>query len=302
MTIQRISTYAVHQNTLRDVNGTQSRLVDLQKQLSSGFKTERFKGMPGQVEQFTQLEAKIRKTDGYIRNNEVILSRLNTTQVTLDKIIDISDDIEDLMVLRRSANADNIEFPLQMENLRKSVAKMLNSTFEGRYIFSGTATNVPPVQDEPFPAPVEVGTPDDGYYQGSKENVFVRAQDNFEIEYNVRADNPAFQKIFGAIEQALQGHTAEDDDEQMVAALDMLQSGLEGVITEQTKVNANIVAMENINERHVELKLYWQGVTETIINTDVVSVSTEVAIDQTILQATFQTFARVNQLRLADFL
>lgn len=301
MAIQRISTFAVHQGTLRDVNSTQANLFGLQKQLSSGFRAERFKELPGQVEQFTQLEAKIRKTDGYIRNNEVILSRLNTTQVTLDKIIEIADDMEDLMVLRRSANSQNINFAQQMNNLRQSAAKMLNSTFEGRYIFAGTATNRAPVMDEPFPDPVEAGVPDDNYYQGSKENVFVRAQDNFEIEYNVRADNSGFQKMFAAIELSLQAH-ANNDDTEVSQALDLIQQGMSEIIGDQTKVNANIVALENINERHTELKLYWQGVTESIINTDIVSVSTQVAVDQAVLQATFQSFATVNRLRLVDFL
>ena len=60
--------------------------------------------------------------------------------------------------------------------------------------------------------------------------------------------------------------------------------------------------MTNINTRHGSFKLYFLGVKEEIGNADLVSVSTQVAINQGILQASFQAFAKINSLKLADFL
>lgn len=304
MTIQRISTFAVHQGTLRDTSRVQSELANLQGQLSSGFKTDQFYGLDGQVEQYIQLDARIRKTDIYMENNEVILSRLNTTQVTMDKLIAIADDVEDLMTLRRNPTAaQNLNFPARLDALRKTATALLNTTFEGRFIFGGTRTDIPPVI-EPVPAPVETGVPDAGYYQGSSENLTARVQDNFDIEYNVRADDAGFQNFFAAIDLAIEGHNGEasEADETIQDAIKMIQESLAGMNTAQTKVNSNIVAINDINSRHSDLKLYWKTVKEEVINTDIVSVSTTVALNQAILQASFQAFARINQLRLSDYL
>jgi flagellar hook-associated protein 3 FlgL len=304
MTIQRISTYAVHQSTLRDSTRVQSELANLQGQLSSGKKTDKFLGLDGNVEQFVQLDAKIRKTDVYINNNELVLARLNTTQVTMEKLMQVSDDMENLMVLRRNpANADNLNFAAQLDALRKTATSLLNTTFEGRFIFGGTRTDTPPVMD-PQPAPIEEGVPDAGYYQGSNENLIVRSQDNFDIEYNVRADNSGFQKMFAAIDLAISADTSltQGADEKIQKAIQLMQDGLSDMNTAQTKVNGNIVTLTDINARHNDLKLYWKGVKDQAINTDIVSASTAVALNQAILQASFQTFARINQLKLSDYL
>jgi flagellin-like hook-associated protein FlgL len=62
------------------------------------------------------------------------------------------------------------------------------------------------------------------------------------------------------------------------------------------------VSLGEITDRHTSLSLYWKGVKENVIKTDLVAASTAVATDQAILQASFQTFAQVNRLRLLDFL
>ncbi len=77
---------------------------------------------------------------------------------------------------------------------------------------------------------------------------------------------------------------------------------LQGIIAAQATVNANKVQLTNIDTNLASSKLYWQGIQQGIGNTDVVSVSTQVAINQGILQAAFQAFAKISSLRLSDFL
>jgi flagellin-like hook-associated protein FlgL len=219
----------------------------------------------------------------------------------LQQIIDKVDEMEDLMVLRRNpALADDIAFEPQMRSMMSSVASELNVTFESKYLFAGTRTNRPPVT-VPVGANVTSGVPDDGYYQGSKTNVILRADDNVEIEARVRADNSAFQKIFAAANQAIEGHGANDDDT-IAAALDLLQEGLQQAIAIEATINADILSITNISERQSSLELYWTGVTEELSRTDILSISTKLAVDETILQASFQAFAGINQLRLVNYL
>lgn len=300
--VNRISTYTVFNNTLRDVNSTQTNLFDLQRQISSGFKTENFAGMNGQVEQFTFLEARIYKAQTYEENNAVNISRLQTMNVALDQIIEISDQMENLITLRRNgALENNIQFEQQMQAKIEALVGELNTTFEGKFIFGGTRSNVPPVKAGPTPKPVEFGVLDDGYYQGSKENTTMRADDNVELQAVLRADDDGFNKVLHAAFWSLEGH-AQDDDTIVVSAMNMLQSGIQDVIALQARNNVNVTRLNEINDRHASLRLYWQGVSEEIVKTDLVSASTKVAVDQAVLQATFQSFASVNQLRLSDFL
>ena len=299
MTIQRVSTYSMHQNTLGDVSRVQNNITNLQNQISSGKKTDNFQGLGSKVEHFVSLEDKMAKAENYIENNAVILSRVNTTRVVMEDIIDLVDDMENLIVASRNLGVeDSLDFDNQMGNMRDRLGEMLNTRFDGQYLFGGTRTNAPPVADNP--APLVPGVPDANYYDGSSEDVVARVDDNVEINYGVRADAEGFQKVFASISLAIESEG--ENDEGLGEALDLMQDGLKEVIAEQTSVNSNIVAIESITTRHGDLQLYWKGVSESLINTDIVEASTQLAIDQTVLQAAFQSFASLNRLRLVDFL
>jgi flagellar hook-associated protein 3 FlgL len=299
--ITRTSTFAANANFTNNFMRVQTRLFDAQNQISSGLKTQNFAGLAGQVEQFVSLEAKIRTSINYQENNAQNISRLETTKKALEQITNKADEMQNLIVLRRNpALANDIAFEQQMRAMMQSVASELNITFEAKYLFAGTRTNVPPVAD-PITPPFKVGEPDDSYYRGSKEDLTLRADERVEFAYRVRADNDAFQAIFAAAHQAIAAHNANDDS-MLARALDTLQGGIDKVIATTATVNADILAIENIRQRQNSLELYWKGVTEQLANTDILAVSTKLAADQTILQASFQSFATINQLRLTNFL
>lgn len=301
--VSRISTNAIFRNTLSDVNSTQAHLADLQGQLSSGLKTNKFSGLSGHVEQFTFLEAKIKKTQNYEDNNANNIARLQSTNVSITQLINAADTLEDLFVARRNpASAQDLNFEQQVKIKIDSIASELNSTFEGKFIFGGTKSNVKPVKDDPsVPAPVTLGTLDDGYYQGSKENQTARASDSVDFELGVRADDTAFQKLIHSAYLAIEGHKTNNDTT-ISQAIDLIQSGIQDIISRQSDVNTDIIRLQDINERHLALRTYWKGVTEDLSKTDILSVSTQVSVDQTVLQSTFQAFSKINNLRLVDFL
>jgi hypothetical protein len=56
------------------------------------------------------------------------------------------------------------------------------------------------------------------------------------------------------------------------------------------------------NDRHEAQDVYWKGVQEDKLNADVVALATKLSSDSATLQATFQTFARINNLKLSDYL
>lgn len=303
MAIQRISTVAIFQTTLRDVNKVQANLLDLQQQISSGIKAKDFKGLNGKVEQFTALEAKMRKSQLYQENNAIAISRLQTTNTALDQILQLADDMENLVTLRRNpATGQSLAFEEKARSALAGLASQLNTTLEGRYLFGGTRTDTPPVIDDPqVPSVNAEGVPDASYYRGSQDDIKLRAQENYEITYNVRADEEGFQKLIAGIQLAISG-AANNNDVKLGDSLTMIQEGIQEVIKLQGNVNGKIVELQQINERHESLELYWKGVTEDISKTDLVAASTQVAIDQSVLQASFQAFARINSLRLVDYL
>jgi len=302
MALTRISTYAQHQSTLRDMTQVQTRLIDLQNQISSGLKTPNFAGIAGEVEMLAAIEHKISRTRDYVDNNSVTLTRLTTTRNAIDAIIQVATDLRNQVLLRRNASFGNHDaFRAQVESGWRQIVGQLNVTSSGRHVFSGTRTDSPAVDDSSVPTLAVVGIADDGYYLGSKENVTARLQEDYDLELDVRADNEAFQNLMAGIAMAMQGNEA-NDDASLVRAYDMLSGALDGATSLQATVNADIVAVNQINEQHDAQRLYWQSVKEDLVNTDLVAAATEVARNQGLMQASFQIFARISALRLSDYL
>lgn len=301
--VGRISTYGVHQSLLRDSTRTQTNIFDLQNQLSSGLKSGTFSGLGGGVEQFADLESRMSRGQSYVDGGNIVAGRLDVMDNALNSIITTATDIKTLITLRRNAAVgDSVAYQAQLEGKWKELVAEMNATNEGRYLFSGTATNVPAVESNVFPVLQQDGVPDTGYYHGSNDDVSMRIDDSVSITYNVRGNDPAFQKIFAGIAMAGKFGTQAGESPQMQQAYDLIAEGVNDVIGVRAVVNGNKVAVQNTVDRIQGQLLYWKGIKEQISNTDIVAVSTEVAVNQGILQASFQAFARISNLKLSDFL
>lgn len=301
MVVSRVSTANLHQRTISDSLRVQSDLANLQNQVSSGMKSDNFQGLTGKVETFVQLEAKMKKSQTLVETNTLLVSRLQTTEVALDQIIDLADDYKNLLLVRNNAaSGDSVEFTIAARTMLETVAAQLNTSQEGRYLFGGTKTDTAPVVS-PVPGSALAGVPDDNYYQGSNIDMAARVQENYTITYGVRANDPAFQKLIAAFNLGLNAD-ASGSTEMLGKATELVQEALNEVIAVRARVQQNIVSIEDINARSEQLNLYWKGFTEQISKTDTVSASIEIATNQAILQASFQAYSTISSLRLTDFI
>ena len=302
MSVGRISTLGLQQVTLRDAIKAQALIADQQGQISSHQKSQDFAGLGGsESEQFLLLENKIAKTSLYVSNNNIALTRVNTTDNILSQVIETASSLQSIISQRRNAASDHSAFPENIKGAWQNLAGQLNTSLEGRYLFAGTRTDTQPVNTTDFPTLKTDGVPDDGYYQGSKSDISLRADDNIDITYNVRADDAGIQKIFAGLAMAKKGD-ANNSDVDLQKAYDLITQGLQGVISARAIVNQNKVSIDNINTQHDSLKLYFTGVKEEMGNSDILSLSTQVSVNQGILQAAFQSFSKINSLRLSDYL
>ena len=303
MVVTRISSYNLQQNTLGNAIGVQAKLFELQNQISSGYKTSTFQGLFGEVEAYTSLDDKIQRTDQYMKNNAITSSRINLMLESSSAVRDVATQARNIILTRRNdtGGENGAGFVNQMQQLWITISGELNASVEGRYLFGGIRTDTPPV-DNTFPSlENDSNSPEDSYYQGAKSNTQIRLQDDYDIPITARADDVSVQNIFAAFATAVEGHN-NNDDTLLARAYDLMSQGLDDLGTMEVDLATIQVNMDNVAARQDKMMLYWRGVKENIVNTDLVSASTEVATNQGILQAAFQSFARINQLNLSDFL
>lgn len=301
MAIPIVSTYSVIQKTINDVAKVQNDLFDAQVQLSSGKRSQDFVGIANETQEFLSLDGSISKANQFLGDNRIIETRITSTANALTNIVTIGNDLKNLISQRRAGVTNLSAFQNQLDGLWRQLTTELNTSVSNQYLFSGTRTNFPAVDTTEFPKLAVPGEPDDGYYVGSKQDITALLNDNAPLNYNIRADAGAFQKLFAALASASEGSKA-NGDLALKEAYDFAAEGVQDVISLQAINNANRVQVTTINTSLQNQVLYWRGVQEEIGNTDIVSVSTQLAIDQGILQAAFQAFAKIAALRLSDYL
>jgi len=301
MTIGTIGTFALFQTTLNDVSTVETNLTNEQQQLSSGNQFQNFADMGGQTQQFLSLSDSIARTTQYLDNHRPIEANVNSTSSILSQVITTATNLQNLMVQRLTGVQGNANFSGQLNASWQTLVGQLNTNVGNQYLFAGSATTTQPVNTTTFPELAVPGVPDAGYYQGSTQDLTTRIDDSTVVTYNVRADAPAFQNIFAGLAMAKQGDTI-GDNAMIQQAESLVAQGIQGVIALQATVGSTQLQLTTSDTNLNNQKLYWQGLQQSIGNTDIVSVSTQVAVNQSILQAAFQSFARITSLSLESFL
>jgi flagellar hook-associated protein 3 FlgL len=299
MAINNVSTYGSLQSLLQNMSQAQNALNNDQIAISSNHVSQTFDGLTGSIEQLTSFNAQIARLTNYQQDNSVDLSEQQASNNALGQIQQIATNVVSL-IAGQTGGIQNTgaAFQQQLQDELSSLTAQLNTTFGGNYIFSGTATGTAPVKS-PVPDPITVGVPDNSYYQGSDQDSTTRIGDNQTITNSIRADNTAFQQIFAGIAQASQPGAGTAD---LQNAENLVNTGLQGVIALQATVNSNIVNLQQVDTQNQTLQNYYSGLTTTLTQSNVVSLSTQVAQDQSVLEASFETFSRISSLSLANFL
>ncbi len=301
MVANRTSTLQFHQTLLGNFSRVQGDLVKLQRQISSGRIADTFQELNGKVEKVSSYEFKLSVTTQYVESNTQAIARLETMNGAVGSVISVTNELQSLITQARGAT--QAQYPIfaqaAMSKLDQ-IAGFLNTNIGGRYLFAGTKTNVPPVMS-PVPNNVNLGVPDTNYYQGNTTDQSVRAQENIEVSYGIRADNIAFQNLVASVHMFVDGL----NNNKMVnieAALELSNAAQEGLNAVQSKINGDSVLLQDINSFHGATDAYVRGIVGEETATDVAKASTEVALNEAILQASFSAFATVNNLRLTNFL
>ena len=146
-----------------------------------------------------------------------------------------------------------------------------------------------------------IGTPDDSYYQGSTQTTTVRVADDQEVTNSITAADPAFQDIIAGIKQAIAA-AGSNNTAGLQNAETLVGNGFNGVTALGSTVNANVVNITNLNKQSALLQASLQSVTQGLTQSDVVSLTTKAAQDQTVLEASYETYARISSLTLASYL
>ena len=159
---------------LGDVYTNLQRLLDQQRQITTGKKYSSPSDNPVDVARQISLETTLRENTQYQRNMDDGLTWLSNTETALNQMTDVTQRIRELVIAAGNgsygADTDMAAIAQEIEELKEELRNTANYSVEGRYLLAGLATSS---------APFVVGSDGKITYVGNEGNV------QFEMEQGV---------------------------------------------------------------------------------------------------------------------
>ncbi len=307
----RVATYAQHLLTQSYLRATQVRINADNTAIASGKVAQTYSQLGVDSHRLLSLEDSSARAEQYIQNIDRASGRLSIMESAVGTLVDRATYVlSQLAVAINGDNADNIALDELGDSYLTDSAQVLNVRHEGRALFAGSRGNLKPVElaaydpTAAWPPPV-LGTVDTGYYQGDSVTATARADDSFELNYGVTADEPGFEKFLRALAYtrwAGQNPTDPDRGTVLSAAMDLTREAIEDMSRIRSKIGTNASVLDAAKLRHEQFKNYATEAISGLEDTDLTEAITRLNADQTLLQASYLSLSRLDSISLVDFL
>lgn len=306
----RITNNMMISNMIRNLGNNQQRLSKYQNQLDTGKKISVPSDDPVVAARALKLRTDVAKVEQYQKNIKDAQSWLESTDVALGAIGDVLHKARELTV--QASNGTNTpeetqKIALELKQLRTQAIHLSNSTYAGRYIFSGFKTDQKVINDDE-------GSPDFGrfainvdnseriFYEigvGDSININIAGGDLFHIGGNAGEGNvPSMIQMFNDVIAYMDA----GDHQAISDMLNVFDTQMGNVL----RCRADVGAREN------RIDLSADRMSNDLINfTKLMSDNEDVDIAETIMnlkneenvyQASLAGGARIIQQTLVDFL
>jgi len=292
---------------------TQSRLADKQAQISSQQKSQDYAGIASDSMQLVSMETSERRMEQYLADNVYVDIRLNGTLNSIDalktSITDIRGLLRSLMVdgtLAEGINKDGI-----CDVKTQEIEDFLNTTINGRYLFSGSKTNTRPVETgtmssaPTYDATFNTKAESSFYYKGDDTIVKARIDEGVVMEYGVTATDPGFEKLIRSIRILRSTDISGADPNYMAKvehSLNLINQSSREIQSLQMGIGTRIQQLETTNKNIEISRNFARGIISDIEGVDTYQAVAELTQDQTMLEASYSTMVRLSNLTLTKFL
>ena len=131
-------------NLLNYINANKTRMDKFQNQLSTGKLINVPSDDPIIASRALRLRSDVSEIDQFLRNNSDAMSWVDTTEDALDKMTDVTQRTRELLV--QGANgvlteSETKNMASELKQLKNQMIQLGNTSYAGRYIFSGYSTD-----------------------------------------------------------------------------------------------------------------------------------------------------------------
>jgi flagellar hook-associated protein 3 FlgL len=302
----RIASFSHTSQLLTNNLRLQSNYAQAQTQIASGFKSERYEGIAKDTSRLLNLESDFDRISQQSANAQIALDRTEVMYSAMTIIISSAQGFAS--DLSSSISGFGLEGPDLANNAQTTLNLLtgaLNTQMADRFLFAGSATNIPPVDlndvafgGQTFTAPGP-SVADFDYYQGNDYVQTVEATDGFDVNYGVTANNPAFELAIRAYDLIVTNPTDQDTIEE---AFRLLTQAIDDTAVLQASISQRAQTLDlQINTNNQDLVLLETQISN-IREVDLAETTTRLKQLETQLEASYTVTAQLLNLKLSDFI
>ena len=292
----RVTSTMTARRILADINAANARLTKSQEKLASGKELSRPSDNPSAVGRAIQLRREMEATQQYQTNAGEATGWTDVTDSALSSIADALSRVRELTVqgANDAAGSDNrTAITEELKQLLDTVKSAGNATYDGRFVFSGSATDIRPYQ---------MGADDS--FSGNSDPILREIGPGVNVQINAVAGSflgDGTSGLIGTLRTVL-GHMTSGTGDQLSADLDTLDTRQDELNAVRATVGATQNRVDTANSRLQE----YEGTTLQILNdtegADIAKTMIDYTTQQAAMTAGLKAGASIVQNSLIDFL
>ena len=287
-------------NFLFNINSAKERINDLQSQLASGKKVQKPSDNPAATSDILRLTTALDRNQQFQKNVSDGEGALDATANSLDGVAGVLQEVQSILVSVNNGTAGDT-LPAQgdrIDELMNEAIGLANTQFNGKYLFSGTATTTQPfsIAANPTPPPSQTVT-----YAGNGAPITYMIGEGITQQVNIDGQT-AFQgtAIFNELIQIRDtlraGGTPTAADSNAIAGM------LNNVLLANSKAGSMMQILDNTGSNLTEQYNQLLSLRSGQQDTDVAGATLQLTQNQTMLSAALSVAAKVLPQSLVNFL
>jgi flagellar hook-associated protein 3 FlgL len=300
----RITNSMISRSVLADLNEVSQRLAKTQRKMSSGKEITRPSDDPYATSRALTMRASLESSRQYQRNVGEAIGWQDVTDVALSKVSDTVQRVRELVIQGASDSAGKTArdaLAAEIDQLVESLKQEANASYGGRYVFSGTATNVRPYTiggadtfaGNTNPVAREIGP-------GVSVQVNVVAQDI--LGNGQGAGDGLLLDVLRDVTDHLRSGTVADMNSLRTTDLKALATNLDDLSKIRATVGATTNRLETANTRLQELEESTTKLLSDVEDADMAKTMVDFSMQQSVYQSALHSGANIVQASLLDFL
>ncbi len=297
----RVATFAMTDGLVRSALKVQAQEAEATLQQASGSVSSDWAGYGSGAGRIVDLQVSIDRSTAYAAAATEADARVQQMYTSLGSMIDgMTSFKSDLVNFSATLTDSGTEVLAETaSSMLDTLTSLLNTRFEGRYLFSGAATDTAPVDADAIVAQTAPSSADTTWYAGDDEIASVRVADDRTVDWGVTADGDGFEKALRALAMIAAGNV---DDTSLEEASTLVAEALDAMTVTQSKLSLSAESLESAVADQEDYQSFASTLVTDATAVDVAEVAVRLANLQSQLEATFSAIGKVQSLSLVDYL